>query len=380
MNSAFRVDGPCLIGQAQPDRRWKRIFPKMGAGMSGNQQWPGQGHNYGQNQGPANGQGDWQAGQQQGQQQYGQQQGQPQFGQEQYGQEQYGQQQGQPQYGQEQYSQQQGQPEYAQQQGQPQSGRPLYGQQQGQEYYSQNPHDANTSAYGYAAALPFPGGPKKKSPLPWILGGAGLLVAAVTVVVILLFLNVFGGGMQTANRPFATFQYPDGLSEKDPIDFKPKPNGSGAMIESFVVADGEIGSDSNVMVAYEFYRPEGNRPSDEEMREDVDRTFSKSLTATPTSLGSAHKRLNLGSGCSENFAHVGTPKLVQRDGLYGYRYEYTCTSSLVGEVHGQTFLSFDTRGISHLVVIESKTAAWEKNSDKLNKVIDSFKPNDASVN
>ena len=138
---------------------------------------------------------------------YGQQPRQDDWGQQQPGYRQhdqpgYGQQQGQPGYGQQQgqpgYGQQQGQPGYGQQQGQPGygPGQPDYGQpgqpgppgQPGQPEYGQDP-------YGAPAGFGQPGGyaqppAKKKSALPWILGGLGVLVVIALAVAAFL---AFGG-------------------------------------------------------------------------------------------------------------------------------------------------------------------------------------------
>jgi hypothetical protein len=79
---------------------------------------------------------------------------------------------------------------YPQQPGQP--GQPGYGQQpQGQ------PGQFNQPGYGQPGGFGDPyGAPRKKSPLPWILGGVGALV--VIGVVVVLIMTMGGGSNGTA--------------------------------------------------------------------------------------------------------------------------------------------------------------------------------------
>ncbi|HET8641853.1 MAG TPA: hypothetical protein VFM37_07935 [Pseudonocardiaceae bacterium] len=133
--------------------------------------------------GRQSGQGGW------GQQQRPEQQG-PEYGQ-QPGQQGYGQQPGQPGYGQQPgqqgydqpgHVQQPGQPGYGQQPGQPGYGQPSHGAQPGQPGYGAQPGQPYGTPPGGFGPPPGYGPPAKRSALPWILGGIGVLVVIALAI------------------------------------------------------------------------------------------------------------------------------------------------------------------------------------------------------
>jgi hypothetical protein len=93
---------------------------------------------------------------------------------------------------------------YQQQGGYPQSGpqptqQPAYGQQ-GQ--YGQ---------YGQPGGYGYPSGPRKKSPMPWILAGGGVVVIAAVVVLIL----VLTGGPDTSTAKGMSESIATAINDKD---------------------------------------------------------------------------------------------------------------------------------------------------------------------
>ncbi|WP_133251851.1 proprotein convertase P-domain-containing protein [Actinomycetospora cinnamomea] len=113
---------------------------------------------------------------------YGQSGPQPYYGGQPYGQPGHGQSGPQPYHGG--YQQPYGQQPY----GPPGYGPPAYGAPWGQPGYGQPGH----GPYGQPGHGPQP--PRRNKPLPWILGGAGVLVVLVAVIVLLVAL---GGGTLT---------------------------------------------------------------------------------------------------------------------------------------------------------------------------------------
>jgi hypothetical protein len=99
--------------------------------------------------------------------------------------------------GQQPYGQQPG--GYPQSGGYPQQGYPQSGPQPQQGYpqqgYQQQGYQQPGGYGGYPGGY---GGPPKKSPMPWILGGAGVVVVAVVVVLIIV---LSGGGSGDTTSP-----------------------------------------------------------------------------------------------------------------------------------------------------------------------------------
>ncbi|MFD9940607.1 DUF2510 domain-containing protein [Nonomuraea sp. NPDC059023] len=119
-----------------------------------------------------------------------------------------------------QYAQQPGQ--YAQQPGQYAQQPGQYGQQPGQ-YGQQPPYGQQpTAQYGQYGQLPGPtayGQPPKKSggPLPWILGGVGVLVVvALIVVAAVVVVNRTGGTTAQESPPPSSDIFPSPTETEDP--------------------------------------------------------------------------------------------------------------------------------------------------------------------
>lgn len=101
--------------------------------------------------------------------------------------------------GQQPYGQQPG--GYPQSGGYPQQGYPQSGQQPQQGYPQQGYQQQGYQQPGGYPGGGYPGGyggPPKKSPMPWILGGAGVVVVAVVVVLIIVLT---GGGSGDTSSP-----------------------------------------------------------------------------------------------------------------------------------------------------------------------------------
>lgn len=335
--------------------------------MSENPQWPGQNNGQGgsgqpHGQAPYGQQPNQQPYQQQGQPSYGQQQGQPPYQQ----QGQYGH--GQPQYGQQQYGGQGAQAPFGQQQGQPQ-----YGQPQSQQYFQNqgngNFGGPNQPAYGGTAMY---GGPVKKSPLPWILGGAGLLVLVGIIVVIVLVVNSFGGGgMQQTTLSSATFQMPKEWKAQDTSNVTQINMDGEKSSVYFVANDGSGTSDSTGLLSYRASAKPSRKVTEELIRQAIDKGFSAQNEASQAELVSM--RSSAGFGCVSDFDYVVKPKIFKRDQMYGYSYEYTCQSSF-GKSHGTYLVAYDDSGVAHRLTVDSLESAWGKYGDQIKKVNPSFKP------
>ncbi len=103
------------------------------------------------------------------------------------------------------YPQQGGYPQsggFPQQGGYPQSGPQPAQQPGGYDPYGQPGQYGQQPQYGQPGYYGQPGVPRKKSPLPWILGGGGVVVIAIVVVLIL----VLSGGSDTSS--------PQGMSDE----------------------------------------------------------------------------------------------------------------------------------------------------------------------
>jgi hypothetical protein len=115
--------------------------------------------------------------------------------------------------GQQPYGQQPG--GYPQSGGYPQQGYPQSGQQPQQGYqqpgYQQQGYQQPAGYGGYPGGY---GGPPKKSPMPWILAGAGVVVVAV-VVVLIVTLSGGGGSADTGSAKGVAQSTVDGINARD---------------------------------------------------------------------------------------------------------------------------------------------------------------------
>lgn len=290
------------------------------------------------------------------------------------------QQQGQPypqqpqQYGQRtgQYAPQQ--PPYAQQpQSQPQYGQQQYGQQSPAAPYGSQ--QFNAQPY-YGVPNGTPGGmtpaPKKKRLLPWILAGGGLVITAVIVTVVLLVSGLFAGGnkanMVAAPTTSASFQYPEGwIRTGENITIF---NEDGSQPAEHFRAVNRSDSASSMMVYEAGDRPAG-AVTTEKIHAAIDQGLAAQLAASQEDL--VYFRSTSAFGCLKDFAYTDKPVIVERDGLYGYSYGYTCLSNQ-GKITGKYLVAYDTVGVSHRMTVEAVDAEWASNKATLTAIVDSLKP------
>ncbi|MGO2540123.1 hypothetical protein ACT3TS_17585 [Specibacter sp. AOP5-B1-6] len=312
-----------------------------------------------------------------GQPQQWQQPDQPQYpGQaqpEQYGQVGNGWSHQQPQYDQSQY----GQPQQGQQ---PQYSQPQYGQpQQNQPPYPSQPEFGHGQPPAAPYAQPYygvPGGmppaPKKKSVLPWVLGGGAVLFLALVIGAGFLVAGVVGGGnkadMVDSTTVAASFKYPEGWIENGQNVTIIKDDGS-QPDERFNAINQE--KDATALLTYEAGAKPDGEVTQEKIHAAIDQGFQAQLDATQEDL--VYFRASSGFGCLEDFNYTQEPSLVERDGMYGYSYGYTC-ESYQGRVEGQYFVAYDASGVSHRMTVEALQAEWDNHKATLTEIIPSLKP------
>lgn len=253
--------------------------------------------------------------------------------------------------------------------------QPPFGQQpQGQPYPPQQPQ-YNAQPY-YGTPNEFPGGmapaPKKKSVLPWILAGGGLVVLAVIVAAVVLISGLFAGGNKAnlvdAPTRSASFQYPEGWIRTTENVTIIKGDGSSPAEHFNAVNQSDTPS---AMVVYQAgEKPTGNVTT-EKIHASIDKGLSGQLAASQKDL--VYFRSTSAFGCLKDFAYTDKPVIVERDGLYGYSYGYTCFS-YQGKITGEYLVAYDTTGISHRMTVEAIDAEWAKNKATLTAIVDSLKP------
>ena len=279
----------------------------------------------------------------------------------------------QPPYGQ----QPQGQPyppqqlQYGQQPGQyaPQQPAPPYPQQQyNAQQYSPQPY--------YGTPNGVPGGmapaPKKKSALPWILAGGGVVVLAVVVAVVVAVSGLLTGGnkanMVDAPTASASFQYPEGWIRTAENVTIIKDDGTSPAEHFNAVNHSDTPS---AMVVYQAgEKPTGDVTTDK-IHAAIDKGLAGQLAASQEDL--VYFRSTSAFGCLKDFAYTEKPVIVERDGLYGYSYGYTCFS-YQGQITGEYLVAYDTTGISHRLTVEAVDAEWASNKNTLTAIVDSLKP------
>lgn len=258
--------------------------------------------------------------------------------------------------------------------------QPQYGQpQQNQPPYS------NQAEFGHAqpAANPYaqpyygvPGGmppaPKKKSVLPWVLGGGAVLFLALVIGAGFLVAGVFGGGnkadMVDSTTVAASFRYPEGWIENGQNVTIIKDDGSQPE-ERFNAINQE--KDATALLTYEAgAKPDGD-VTQEKIHAAIDQGFQAQLDATQEDL--VYFRASSGFGCLQDFNYTQEPSLVERDGMYGYSYGYTC-ESYQGRVEGQYFVAYDASGVSHRMTVEALQTEWDNHKATLTEIIPSLKP------
>lgn len=275
-----------------------------------------------------------------------------------------------------------GQPQQWQQPQYP--GQAPYGQPQQWQPPQQSPYPSQPE-FGHAqpAANPYaqpyygvtggmPPAPKKKSVLPWILAGSGVLFLAVVLVVGFLVAGVLGSGkkasMVESTTVAASFQYPDGWIENGQNVTVINEDGTQPE-ERFNAINQEKGA--TALMTYEAgARPDGE-VTQEKIHAAIDQGFQGQLDATQEDL--VYFRSTSGFGCVQDFNYTEMPALVERDGMYGYSYGYTC-ESYKGMIEGQYFVAYDASGVSHRMTVEALQTEWDNNKASLTAIIPSLKP------
>ncbi|WP_104086999.1 hypothetical protein [Arthrobacter sp. GMC3] len=262
--------------------------------------------------------------------------------------------------------------------------------QQGQQPYG----PPQTTPYGqpyYAAPGGMPPAPKKGSALPWILGGVGAAVFVVIAVVVVLFLvqlakpgtvspdaqgqDAQGSTTQeTAQETTlsattaATFSYPAGWVETSKNVTSIAGDGI-TPAERLVLVDGS--KDTSVLAVYTSWSKPQGEVTTEKIHEAVGVGFQGQLDASPEKL--IDMRSTSGFGCVDTFAYTDEPVIVDRDGLYGYSYGYTC-DSYQGPIQGEYLVAYDTTGVAHRLTVEALAAQWAANASSLQAIIPSLIP------
>lgn len=250
-------------------------------------------------------------------------------------------------------------------QGQPHPGQ---SQQPGQFPQGANPY---AQPY-YGAPSGMPPLPKKKSVLPWILVGGGVAVMAVTIVVVVLIAGMFSGGKSAnvveATTTSAYFQYPEGWIQNSQNVTVINEDGS-KPAERFSAINTE--KDASALFVYEAgARPEG-AVTQEKIHKAIDQGFAAQLDASQDEL--IYMRGTSGFGCVGDFAYTQEPATVERDGMYGYSYGYTCLS-YKGAIEGEYFVAYDNSGVSHRLTVEALASEWNNNKQALTAIIASLRP------
>lgn len=247
----------------------------------------------------------------------------------------------------------------------------------------QNPYAQPQQPYGQVPQNPYPQAPyfqppapRKKSALPWILGGAGVVVLGGMIVVAVVVAGLLrggaaegmAGGMAEAPTTSATFQYPDGWIQNGQNVTVIKDDGT-SPAERFSAIN--KGKDATALMVYEAgERPDGVVTT-EKIHDAIEQGLDGQLAASQEELVSY--RSDSGFGCLSDFAYTSDPVIVQRDGLYGYSYGYSCMS-VQGGITGEYLVAYDTNGVSHRLTVEAQDAEWARNKGALESIIDSMKP------
>lgn len=253
-------------------------------------------------------------------------------------------------------------------------GQPHYGQQQ---YGQQPPADPyGSQQYNAQPYYNMPGGmlpaPKKKSALPWILAGGGVVVLAVVVTVVVLLSGLIAGGnkanMVDAPTTSASFQYPEGWVRTAENATIINEDGS-RPAERFSAVNNSDPATS--MMVYEAGDTPTGDVTTEKIHAAIDQGLAAQRAATQEDL--VYYRSTSAFGCLQDFAYTSQPVIVERDGLYGYSYGYTC-SSYKGNITGEYLVAYDTSGVSHRMTVEALDAEWASNEATLTSIVDSLKP------
>ncbi|MDJ0316801.1 hypothetical protein [Arthrobacter antibioticus] len=161
--------------------------------------------------------------------------------------------------------------------------------------------------------------PKKKSVLPWVLAGAGVIVLAVMLFAAVLVAGLFGAGskVNTAESPTlaASFQYPQGWVRTGENVTVIKEDGS-KPAERFNAINRH--KDATALLVYEAGAKPRQVLTQRQIHDAIDTGIQKQVDATQEDL--VYFRSTSGFGCVADFNYTHKPTLVERDGMYGYSY------------------------------------------------------------
>lgn len=166
----------------------------------------------------------------------------------------------------------------------------------------------------------------------------------------------------------ASFQYPQGWVRTGENVTVIKEDGS-KPAERFNAINRD--KDATALLVYEAGAKPRQVLTQRQIHDAIDTGIQKQVDATQEDL--VYFRSTSGFGCVADFNYTHKPTLVERDGMYGYSYGYTC-ETYKGAVTGEYFVAFDDAGISHRMTVEALQTEWERNKEALSAIIDSLKP------
>ncbi|MFB9163855.1 hypothetical protein [Arthrobacter psychrochitiniphilus] len=241
----------------------------------------------------------------------------------------------------------------------------------GQQYPQYAPRQQHAQPY-YGTPHFIQPAPKKKPALPWILAGGGVLALAGVIGAVVLVSTLLGGGvkanMVAAPVTGASFQYPEGWLRTD--ENKTVINSDGSQPEERFSAINKV-KDATALMVYEGgARPEA-AVTPEKIHTAIDQGLAGQLAASPDEL--LYYRSTAGFGCLDDFGYTNEPAIVERDGMYGYSYGYTC-HSYQGNVTGEYFVAYDSTGVSHRMTVEAKSSEWASSKRLLQSITASLHP------
>lgn len=227
-------------------------------------------------------------------------------------------------------------------------------------------------AANYGMPVQLAPGSRKKSALPWIVGG-GLAAVAVLAVVLVLILGMLGKSgmdpMSAAQTKTASFSYPDSWNVVDTSNVTViSPDGS-TPAERFVARKGD--KPKTALLVYEAAERPASPASREKISKAVDTGLRLQLELSQAKL--VELRSTAGFGCASDFSYTNKPVIVDNDGFYGYSYGYTCTS-FTGPIQGEYLVGFDNAGVAHRLTVEALSAEWSAHKKSMEAIIGSFVP------
>ncbi|ALE04381.1 hypothetical protein AL755_01410 (plasmid) [Arthrobacter sp. ERGS1:01] len=215
------------------------------------------------------------------------------------------------------------------------------------------------------------GHPKTRLSLSWIIGGSVAAAAAFVVLLVLVLSALLAPPTQpksvSATRE-AVFSYPASWVQTQQNVTVVKSDGN-SPTERFVVENAD--RDSTALAVYEGSAKPRGVVTREKIHERIDTGLRGQLAASQAQL--VYLRGTSGFGCLARFAYTRPPAIVDRDGLYGFSYGYTCVSA-EGPIDGEYLVGIDTTGVSHRLTVEATATEWAAHKAALEAIVPSLKP------